>query len=126
MARPSARCSSLLDLGVAVSLDDFGTGYSSLGQLWSLPMDRLKVDRSFVADLNANLGAGSGGDAGVRAIVRTIITLARSLGLQITAEGVETAEQRSTLLELGVSEAQGWLFHRARPAAQLSAMLAAA
>ncbi len=112
--------SSLRDLGVAVSLDDFGTGYSSLGQLRSLPMDRLKVDRSFVSDLSANLGSG----AGSHAIVRTIITLAQNLGLEITAEGVETDAQRRTLMDLGVREAQGWLFHRAMPAEQFTRLLA--
>nr|WP_316641826.1 EAL domain-containing protein [uncultured Roseateles sp.] len=107
--------SSLRDLGVRVSLDDFGTGFSSLGQLKSLPMDRLKIDRSFVSDLPH--------DASSRAIVHTIITLARSLGLDITAEGVETEQQRQALLALGVTEAQGWLFHRAMPADALQALL---
>ncbi|MBT9500827.1 MAG: EAL domain-containing protein [Burkholderiaceae bacterium] len=107
--------SSLRDLGVRVSLDDFGTGFSSLGQLKSLPMDRLKIDRSFVSDLPH--------DASSRAIVHTIITLARSLGLDITAEGVETEAQRRALLAMGVSDAQGWLFHRAMPADQMEALL---
>lgn len=109
--------SSLRDLGVRVSLDDFGTGFSSLGQLKSLPMDRLKIDRSFVADLTR--------DASSRAIVHTIVTLAQSLGLEVTAEGVETHAQRETLLELGVQEAQGWLFHRALSAEQMLALLLA-
>jgi len=107
--------SSLRDLGVRVSLDDFGTGFSSLGQLKSLPMDRLKIDRSFVSDLPH--------DASSRAIVQTIITLALSLGLDITAEGVETEEQRRALLALGVTEAQGWLFHRAMAVEQMQALL---
>ena len=107
--------SSLRDLGVRVSLDDFGTGFSSLGQLKSLPMDRLKIDRSFVSDLPH--------DASSRAIVQTIVTLAQSLGLDITAEGVETEEQRQALLALGVTEAQGWLFHPAVPVEQMQALL---
>ncbi|WP_077037751.1 EAL domain-containing protein [Pelomonas sp. KK5] len=107
----------LRELGVAVSLDDFGTGFSSLGQLRSLPIDRLKIDRSFVADLSS--------DARSHAVVRTVVTLARSLGLEITAEGVETEQQRRTLQDLGVHEAQGWLFHQAMPAEQLAVLLAA-
>ena len=107
--------SSLRDVGVTISLDDFGTGYSSLGQLKSLPMDRLKIDRSFVADLTE--------DASSHAIVRTIITLARSLGLEVTAEGVETPAQKQALLALGAGEAQGWLFHRAMPGADLTRLL---
>ena len=108
----------LRDLGVTISLDDFGTGFSSLGQLKSLPIDRLKVDRSFVADLSD--------DASSHAIVRTIVTLAASLGLDITAEGVETAAQCQTLQDLGVHEAQGWLFHRAMPGRQMTQLLAEA
>lgn len=107
---------SLRDLGVRISMDDFGTGFSSLGQLKSLPLDRMKIDRSFVSDLER--------DASSRAIVHTIITLARSLGLDITAEGVETDAQRQTLLSMGAHEAQGWLFHRALSAAQMQALLA--
>jgi len=109
--------SSLRDLGVRVSLDDFGTGFSSLGQLKNLPMDRLKIDRSFVSDLPH--------DDSSRAIVHTIITLAQSLGLDITAEGVETLEQQQALLALGAREAQGWLYHRALSTEQMQALLIA-
>ena len=104
-------------LGVRVALDDFGTGYSSLAQLRTLPLDRLKIDRSFVADLER--------DDNSRAIVQTIITLARSLRLALTAEGVETEAQRRWLLAMGAGEAQGWLFHRALPAERLEALLRA-
>jgi diguanylate cyclase (GGDEF)-like protein len=105
-------------LGVRIALDDFGTGYSSLGQLRSLPLDRLKIDRSFVADLE---GGGGG-----QAIAQTIVTLAQSLGLAVTAEGVENEAQRRILLALGAREAQGWLFHAPQGAAALEALLPAA
>jgi len=106
---------ALRELGVRVALDDFGTGYSSLAQLKTLPLDRLKIDRSFVADLER--------DANSCAIVQTIITLAMSLRLALTAEGVETEAQRQFLQTMGAGEGQGWLFHRAMPAAQLEALL---
>ncbi len=102
-------------LGVRIALDDFGTGYSSLGQLRSLPLDRLKIDRSFVADLE---GGGGG-----QAIAQTIVTLAQSLGLAVTAEGVETEAQRRILLDLGARDAQGWLFHAALSATALEGLL---
>ncbi|HEX2010822.1 MAG TPA: EAL domain-containing protein, partial [Roseateles sp.] len=102
-------------MGVRISLDDFGTGYSSLGQLKTLPLDRLKIDRSFVSELD------SGGPG--LAIVQTIVTLARSLGLALTAEGVETEAQRHILLGLGARSAQGWLFHPAMPAPALEVLL---
>ncbi|MCX2860493.1 EAL domain-containing protein [Paucibacter sp. PLA-PC-4] len=102
-------------LGVHIALDDFGTGYSSLGQLKTLPLDRLKIDRCFVADLTP--------DSDSHAIVQTIVTLAHSLKLALTAEGVENEVQRQILLGLGAGDAQGWLFHRAMPADQFAALL---
>jgi diguanylate cyclase (GGDEF)-like protein/PAS domain S-box-containing protein len=105
----------LRDLGVGIALDDFGTGYSSLGQLKTLPLDRLKIDRSFVADLAL--------DSDSHAIVQTIVTLAHCLKLALTAEGVENEAQRELLLALGTDDAQGWLFHRAMPAEQLQQLL---
>ncbi|MDT9000012.1 EAL domain-containing protein [Paucibacter sp. APW11] len=102
-------------LGVRIALDDFGTGFSSLGQLTALPLDRLKIDRSFVAEL------GHSNDAA--AVVLAVVTLARSLGLAVIAEGVETEAQREHLRELGVEEAQGWLYHRALSAAAITALL---
>ncbi len=102
-------------LGVHIALDDFGTGYSSLGQLKTLPLDRLKIDRCFVADLTP--------DSDSHAIVQTIVTLAHSLKLALTAEGVENEVQRQILLDLGAGDAQGWLFHRAMPADQFEALL---
>jgi diguanylate cyclase (GGDEF)-like protein len=101
------RLARLRALGVKIAIDDFGTGYSSLSYLRQLPADRIKIDRSFIADL------GSGGAAAT--LVSTIIELARSLGLDVVAEGVETIDQREQLTALHCSHGQGWLF--GRPAA---------
>ena len=91
--------------GVAAAIDDFGTGYSSLAQLQRLEVDEIKIDRSFVADLDLD-----GADA---AIVRSTVDLAKALGLRVTAEGVETATVLSRLVTLGCDYAQG--FHIGRP-----------
>jgi diguanylate cyclase (GGDEF)-like protein len=102
---------ALRDLGVHITMDDFGTGYSSLSYLMSYPIQSLKIDRSFVQ--------GLGDQPNPTAIVRTITTLAASLGLSTTAEGVETARQLELLRELGCTEAQGYLFSRPKPAAEI-------
>jgi EAL domain-containing protein (putative c-di-GMP-specific phosphodiesterase class I) len=106
----------LKDLGVRLSADDFGTGYSSLAYLRRYPFDQVKVDRSFVAGLEA------GGDDEV--IVAAVLSMARALSLTTVAEGVETAYQRDRLAELGAHSGQGWLFARALPAEQAAEHLA--
>ena len=95
----------LRELGVRISMDDFGTGYSSLSYLRSFPFDKIKIDRSFVHDLEANVDS--------QAIVRAIVSLGASLGITITAEGVETESDLAALQAEGCNEGQG--FHFGRP-----------
>jgi diguanylate cyclase (GGDEF)-like protein len=103
------------DLGIKVALDDFGTGHSSLTLLRSLPIDRVKIDQTFVREL--------GTDARAAAIVRSVVTLAKDLGLEVVAEGVETPAQAVALGELGCQFAQGYLWSRAMPLTELSRKL---
>lgn len=103
--------------GVSLSIDDFGTGYSSLSYLQRFPIDTLKVDRSFVKDLPHSQGS--------IAISQTVITLARSLGMDVIAEGVETLEQQETLLRQGCSKIQGFLYSPPVPPEQFANYLAA-
>ena len=102
-----ARLQALRELGVRVAIDDFGTGYSSLSYLRSLPADVLKIDRSFVTDL-ARGGAAT-------TLVSSIVELARSLSMDVVAEGVETGDQQAVLADLGCGLAQGYLFGRPEP-----------
>lgn len=108
---------ALRSLGVRISMDDFGTGYSSLSYLRSFPFDKIKIDQSFVRDLGANRDA--------QAIVRSIISLGKGLGVVITAEGVETEAELSCLRNEGCHEGQGFLFSRARPNAEIVSLLQA-
>ena len=94
----------LKEVGVQIAIDDFGTGYSVLSHLKSLPVDTLKIDKSFVRDLGTNPGD--------LAIVRAIIALAEAFGLQLVAEGVETEDAAMTLLRHGCHRAQGFLLSR--------------
>ncbi len=101
--------------GARVAIDDFGTGYSSLAYLVDLPADHLKVDRSFVRDLRGGRGGGTTGTARggpARAVAAAIVSLARTLGLDVVAEGVETHEQNDVLVELGCEAVQGYLYAR--------------
>ena len=97
--------------GISLAIDDFGTGYSSLVYLKDLPVDTLKIDRSFLT----NCGSGSTDDA----IVRAIVAMGRALGLDVVMEGVETAKQLAFLQEIGCHQGQGFLFARPQPADQL-------
>jgi diguanylate cyclase (GGDEF)-like protein/PAS domain S-box-containing protein len=106
---------ALNEIGVQFSLDDFGTGYSSLQYLKRLPLDQLKIDQSFVRDIAAN--------ASDIAIVRTIVAIARSMEMEVIAEGVETEQQRQLLLNNGCSSFQGYLFGRPVPIEQFEAMI---
>jgi len=101
--------------GVYIAIDDFGTGYSSLSYLKRLPVDALKIDRSFVADVLTDAT-----DAG---IIETIVALARSMGLETVAEGVETAGQESALIALGCDALQGYLYARPGPPEAVEVML---
>jgi diguanylate cyclase (GGDEF)-like protein len=107
---------SLKDIGVALAIDDFGTGYSSLSYLECFPVDALKIDRSFVSRLGTDPAAG--------AIVSAVMALGHALGLMVTAEGVETAEQLRILADLGCDAAQGYLFARPIPPSDLPAFVA--
>jgi EAL domain-containing protein (putative c-di-GMP-specific phosphodiesterase class I) len=104
----------LKDLGVKIALDDFGTGYSSLSYLHRFPLDSLKIDRSFIAQIMED-----------DEIVRTIIAMARNLGLKVIAEGVETADQVGKLLDLGCELGQGYYFSVPVNAQEATDLLAA-
>jgi EAL domain-containing protein (putative c-di-GMP-specific phosphodiesterase class I) len=106
----------LSELGVRLSLDDFGTGYSSLSYLQTLPLNKVKIDRSFLEDL----------ETADRALVllRGIAQLSANLGLEVTVEGIETGEQLALIsAEESITEVQGWLFAPALPAKEISQLL---
>ena len=106
---------ALRALGVRISMDDFGTGYSSLSYLRSFPFDKIKIDRSFVRDLESNQGT--------RAIVRAVLGLAAGLDMKVVAEGIENKQDLAYLMSEGCREGQGFLFSRARPQAEILKML---
>jgi EAL domain-containing protein (putative c-di-GMP-specific phosphodiesterase class I) len=99
-----ATCDALKALGVQLAIDDFGTGYSSLAHLKRFPFDTLKIDRSFID--------GLGRDEQDAAIVYSVVTLARTMNLSVTAEGIETRLQEALLRSLGCERGQGFLFAR--------------
>jgi predicted signal transduction protein with EAL and GGDEF domain len=107
---------SIKQLGVRISMDDFGTGYSSLGNLRSFPFDKIKIDKSFIADLSKRPDAA--------AIIRAILTLGRSLGMTTTAEGVETRDQLAYLRAEGCMEVQGFYFATALTNSKFQEVLA--
>lgn len=102
-------------LGIGIAIDDFGTGYSSLSRIARLPVDTLKIDRSFVSDLPANAAAAT--------LVQTIVNLARAFGYSTVAEGVETPAQLAFLRAAGCDESQGYLHSRPLPAAGIDSLL---
>ena len=106
---------SLRRSGALIAIDDFGTGYSSLSYLKSLPLDKIKIDKSFVQDL-----LDDDDDA---TIVRAIIQLGKSLGMQVIAEGVETAEQETYIIAQGCHEGQGYHYSKPLSARELTAFL---
>ncbi|WP_395392006.1 EAL domain-containing protein [Novosphingobium sp. BL-8A] len=108
-ADTDARFRALKALGVRLALDDFGTGYSSLGYLRTAPFDKIKIDQSFVRG-TAEAGARN------KALIAAIVAMAKAIGMETTAEGIETLDQLAMLRELGVSHIQGYIYSQAIPA----------
>jgi diguanylate cyclase (GGDEF)-like protein/PAS domain S-box-containing protein len=112
--RPAAIIRNLRAFGIGISLDDFGTGYSSLSYLLNYPFTKIKIDKSFILNLNH--------EASSRAVIRAVIGLGRSLGLTVTAEGIEREIERDYLREEGCTQGQGYLFGKAAPPPVSSSM----
>jgi EAL domain-containing protein (putative c-di-GMP-specific phosphodiesterase class I) len=110
------KLAQLREAGIGVAIDDFGTGYSSLRLLAQLPVDTLKIDRSFIQGISDTPNGIT--------LVNTIVSLAHAFGMQAVAEGVETAEQLQALRRVGCDQAQGYLFARPMPAAEVPAAIA--
>jgi len=111
----TAVMNGLRGLGVQLAIDDFGTGYSSLSYLRRFPISRVKIDRSFVADL--------GDDADAHSLVAAVMSVSHIIGLDVVAEGVETIEQQRRLVDLGCSKMQGYLYSQGVPASEVPATL---
>jgi EAL domain-containing protein (putative c-di-GMP-specific phosphodiesterase class I) len=114
LAHASSLMRELKGLGVSISIDDFGTGYSSLSALRNFPVNKLKIDRSFVHDIETDQSAA--------AVALAVISFAKTLGLRVNAEGVETAGQARFLKHHGCDEIQGYLLARPLPPAELEAL----
>jgi EAL domain-containing protein (putative c-di-GMP-specific phosphodiesterase class I) len=114
LAAAQAMLQTLHDQGLKLYVDDFGTGYSSLNVLRQLPVDALKIDKSFVSDMETNAKA--------RELVRTIVVMGHNLGMDVIAEGIETDSQHRQLRELGCELGQGHLFSESVPASQVPAL----
>jgi diguanylate cyclase (GGDEF)-like protein len=112
-----ATLQQLHDAGLKIAMDDFGTGYSSLSYLRSFPFDKIKIDQSFVRNLTTNKDS--------LAIVRAVVGLGSSLGIETTAEGVETVDELEQLRKEGCTAVQGYFFSQARPAAEIRDLLTA-
>lgn len=110
--RPSAIIRNLRAFGIGISLDDFGTGYSSLSYLLNYPFTKIKIDKSFILNLDH--------EANSRAVIRAVIGLGRSLGLTVAAEGIERSIERDYLRDEGCTLGQGYLFGKAAPASTLT------
>jgi EAL domain-containing protein (putative c-di-GMP-specific phosphodiesterase class I) len=106
----------LRELGVRIALDDFGTGYSALSYLRKFPLDKIKIDRSFITDIATR--------SDQVAIVQAVLSIARALGMTVTAEGVETEIQKDFLKALGCDNAQGFLLGRPVPFDQIGKIVA--
>jgi EAL domain-containing protein (putative c-di-GMP-specific phosphodiesterase class I) len=115
VSRSVVTLQKIAGLGVEIAMDDFGTGYSSLSSLRSFAFGRLKIDRAFVRDLARSADA--------RAILKTIVDLANVLGMQTTAEGVETLEQLEIVTQYGCSGVQGYIFYKPMPLAELKSVV---
>ena len=118
MSDAADKVARLKDMNVDVAIDDFGTGYSSLAYLQRLSINSLKIDHSFVRTIESEHNSTSG-----RTIIAAIVSMAKSLGLVVVAEGVETQTQRQFLLGLGCDLMQGFLFSRPEPAALIEPLL---
>jgi EAL domain-containing protein (putative c-di-GMP-specific phosphodiesterase class I) len=112
----SARLNRLREAGILIAIDDFGTGYSTMSTLSVLPVDAIKIDRTFVTRCAEQPTA--------RAILQAIIQLATAMNLKVIAEGIETEQQRQTLMSVGSDCGQGYLFYRPLTVEQLEAVLA--